>query len=94
MVFAPLLSRLVRDFFCASPAARRALDAALMFFSTVPLTHRQRFIERFDMRFQVSYKGLPQYIGSLLCANSYLKEKWGSVVRAYEVGVKLVAVSD
>lgn len=46
------------------------------------------------MRFQVSYKGLPQYIGSLLCATSYLKEKWGSVVKAYEVGVKLVLVSD
>ena len=44
------------------------------------------------MRFQVSYKGLPQYIGSLLSATSYLEEKWGSVVKAYELGVKLVLV--
>ena len=38
MVFAPLLSRLVRDFFCASPAGRRALDASLMFCAPAPLT--------------------------------------------------------
>ena len=47
-----------------------------------------------NMRFQVSYKGLQQYVGSLLCATSYLEEQWGSVVRAYELGVKLVLVSD
>jgi len=46
------------------------------------------------MRFQVSYKGLQQYVGPLLCATSYLEERWGSVVRAYEIGVKLVLVSD
>lgn len=44
------------------------------------------------MLFQVTYKGLNQYVGSLLCATSYLEEKWGSVVEAYELGVKLVLV--
>ncbi len=44
------------------------------------------------MRFQVTYKGLNQYVGSLLSATSYLEQKWGSVVQAYELGVKLVAV--
>ncbi|OIQ99008.1 hypothetical protein GALL_189200 [mine drainage metagenome] len=46
------------------------------------------------MRFQVSYKGLQQYVGSLFCATSYLEKQWGSVVKAYELGVKLVLVSD
>lgn len=46
------------------------------------------------MRFQVSYKGLQQYVGPLFGATSYLEKQWGSVVRAYELGVKLVLVAD
>ena len=44
------------------------------------------------MRFQVNYKGFSPYVGSLLSATSFLEKKWGSVSRAYEIGVKLVAV--
>lgn len=44
------------------------------------------------MRFQVNYKGFSRYVGSLISATSFLEEKWGSVARAYELGVKLVAV--
>lgn len=46
------------------------------------------------MRFRVNYKGFNAYIGSLHAATSYLEKKWGSVTRAYEIGVKLVAVSE
>lgn len=45
------------------------------------------------MCFQVTYKGLKQYVGSLFRATSYLEETWGSVAKAYEIGVKLVLVS-
>ncbi len=46
------------------------------------------------MRFQVNYKGFSRYVGSLFAANFFLEQKWGSVAKAYELGVKLVAVPD
>ncbi len=45
-----------------------------------------------DMNFRVSYKGMAQFVGRLDMANSYLKMHWGSVSRAYELGVKLQLV--
>jgi len=42
------------------------------------------------MKFSVSYKGIQRFVGSLDFANAYLMERWGSVARAYEFGVKLV----
>ena len=44
------------------------------------------------MRFQVNYKGLRPYVGTLINATCFLEKRWGSVARAYELGVKLVAV--
>ena len=44
------------------------------------------------MCFQVTYKGLKRYVGSLFYATSYLEKNWGSVAKAYEIGVKLVLV--
>lgn len=44
------------------------------------------------MKFRVSYKGIQQYVGHLELANAYLTRHWGSVSRAYELGVKLVLV--
>lgn len=46
------------------------------------------------MRFQVNYKGFAAHVGSLFSATSFLEEKWGSVARAYELGVKLVPVRE
>ena len=44
------------------------------------------------MCFQVTYKGLKHFVGSLFSARSYLEDNWGSVAKAYEIGVKLVLV--
>lgn len=44
------------------------------------------------MKFRVNYKGIQKYIGQLELANAYLTQHWGSVSRAYEVGVKLELV--
>ena len=46
------------------------------------------------MRFQVNYKGFSRYVGSLFNATSFLERKWGSVTKAYEIGVKLIVVPD
>ena len=42
------------------------------------------------MKFQVNYKGRHRYVGTLLKATAYLEKQWGSVEKAYEIGVKLV----
>lgn len=44
------------------------------------------------MKFSVSYKGMQKFVGRLDFANAYLMERWGSVAKAYEFGVKLVLV--
>lgn len=44
------------------------------------------------MTFRVNYKGIQKYIGQLELANAYLTKHWGSVSRAYELGVKLELV--
>lgn len=44
------------------------------------------------MQFRVNYKGIQKYIGKLEFANAYLARHWGSVARAYELGVKLELV--
>lgn len=44
------------------------------------------------MKFRVNYKGIQKYIGQLEMANAYLAKHWGSVSRAYELGVKLELV--
>lgn len=44
------------------------------------------------MKFRVTYKGIQEYIGQLEMANAYLTNRWGSVARAYEFGVKLQLV--
>lgn len=44
------------------------------------------------MKFRVNYKGIQQYVGQLEMANAYLAQRWGSVTRAYEFGVKLELV--
>lgn len=44
------------------------------------------------MTFRVNYKGIQKYIGQLELANAYLTKHWGSVSRAYELGVKLEPV--
>jgi hypothetical protein len=42
-----------------------------------------------NMKFRVKYKGIQKFIGQLELANAYLTQHWGSVARAYEMGVKL-----
>lgn len=42
------------------------------------------------MKFQVNYKGCHRYVGTLRKATAYLEKQWGSVEKAYAVGVKLV----
>lgn len=44
------------------------------------------------MKFQVNYKGCHRYVGTLIKATAYLERQWGSVEKAYEIGVKLVLV--
>lgn len=44
------------------------------------------------MKFKVNYKGIQKFMGQLELANAYLAEHWGSVSRAYELGVKLELV--
>lgn len=44
------------------------------------------------MKFQVNYKGSHPFIGPLAKATAYLEKQWGSVEKAYEMGVKLVLV--
>lgn len=44
------------------------------------------------MKFQVNYKGRNRYIGPLIKATAYLEKQWGSVEKAYAIGVKLVLV--
>lgn len=44
------------------------------------------------MQFRVNYKGIRYYVGKLELANAYLAKTWGSVSRAYELGVKLELV--
>ena len=41
------------------------------------------------MQFGVCYKGMQKYVGQLDAAIAYIAKQWGSVARAYEIGVKL-----
>lgn len=45
------------------------------------------------MIFRVSYKGITQYSGRLESVFAFLAKRWGSSARAYEIGVKVEAVS-
>lgn len=44
------------------------------------------------MIFKVNYKGIQRFVGKLELANAYMAKHWGSVSRAYELGVKLKLV--
>lgn len=44
------------------------------------------------MKFKVTYKGIQQFVGRLAAASRFVEEHWGSVERAYEIGVKLEPV--
>ena len=46
------------------------------------------------MSFHVTYKGLRQYVGSLFYAMNYMEKTWGSLSKAYEIGVKLIRVPE
>jgi hypothetical protein len=45
------------------------------------------------MKFRVNYKGMAKFVGQLELANAYLAQHWGSVAKAYELGVKLEPVA-
>jgi hypothetical protein len=44
------------------------------------------------MQFRVNYKGIQKFVGRLEFANAYVIAQWGSISRAYELGVKLEPV--
>jgi len=45
------------------------------------------------MIFRVSYKGITEHSGRLESVFDFLAKHWGSAERAFEIGVKVVAVA-